>query len=395
MTDTNPGAQARRNDGPLSGVRVIDLTTVGMGPYATQIFGDMGADVIKVEPPEGDIFRHALPTRSPRMGAPFMNFNRNKRSVCLDIKQESDRLELLDLLKDSDVFISNIRPRALEKLGLHYEALRQLNPRLIYCSAVGFGQNGPYAGKPAFDDIIQAYSGLAAVQGTGNAGGPAYMRTLIADKVTGLTIAYAIPMALYEREKSGLGQAVEVPMYETLVSFALIEHLSGESYVPAIAGMGYERILASNRKPYRTQDGYISILPYTDAHWAKFFKMANRADLIGNPAFATTTARNRNYDALYGELIDIVATKTTDDWVRLLDEEDIPVARVNTLQDLLNDPHLAAVGFFKTMDHPTEGTVRTTDVPVKMSRTPGTLRRPAPPLGASDGELRGGAASGK
>ncbi|HYG41538.1 MAG TPA: CoA transferase [Bordetella sp.] len=392
MTDTNHRAQAQRNDGPLSGVRVIDLTTVGMGPYATQIFGDMGAEVIKVEPPEGDIFRHALPTRSPRMGAPFMNFNRNKRSVCLDIKQAGDRQALLDLVKESDVFISNIRPQALAKLGLDYEALSRLNPRLIYCSAVGFGQAGPYAGKPAFDDIIQAYSGLAAVQGTGNTGGPAYMRTLIADKVTGLTIAYAIPMALYEREKSGLGQAVEVPMFETLVSFTLIEHLSGESYLPAIAGMGYERILARNRKPYRTQDGYISILPYTDAHWARFFKMADRPDLIGNPAFATTTARNRNYDALYGELIDIVATKTTDEWVRLLDEQDIPVARVNTLQDVLDDPHLAAVGFFKSMAHPTEGTVRVTDIPVKMSRTPGALRHPAPPLGADNEALLGRAA---
>lgn len=392
MSNTQTAVQQQGSTGPLQGVKVIDMTTVGMGPLATQIFGDMGADVLKVEPPEGDIFRHALPTKSPGMGAPFMNFNRNKRSIRLDLKSEGDRQRLIQLIGDADVFVSNIRPRSLKKLGLDYEALSRVNPRLIYCCAVGFGQDGPYAEKPAFDDIIQAYSGLAGLQGTANTEGPVYMRTLVADKVAGLTIAYAVPMALYEREKSGLGQAIEVPMFETLVAFSLIEHMSGETYVPPKGKMGYERILARNRRPYRTKDGFLSILPYTDAHWARFFQLAGRSDLMSNPEFATTTARNRNYDALYGELITIVATKTTEEWLQLLEAEDIPVARVNSLEDLLEDPHLKAVDFFKFMEHPTEGTIRTTDIPVKMSRTPGTLRRPAPPLGADEEALELGGA---
>lgn len=387
MVDLQSVGEPGAGGGPLAGVKVIDLTTVGMGPYATQIFADMGAEVIKVEPPEGDIFRHALPTKSPRMGAPFLNFNRNKQSVCLDVKKPEDKEALLGLLKQADVFISNIRPRALRKLGLSYEDLAPLNPRLIYCAAVGFGQDGPYAEKPAFDDIIQAYSGLAFLQGINNPSGPSYVKTLVADKVAGLTLAYAIPMALYERERSGLGQAIEVPMFEALVSFTLIEHLSGETYIPAISGMGYERILASNRKPYRTLDGHISILPYTDEHWRRFFGMAGRPDLTDNPDYATTTARNRNYDALYGELIEIVAKKSTDEWIRLLDEFDIPVARVNSLEDILADPHLSEVGFFKTVDHPTEGAMRVTDIPVKMSRTPGGIRRLAPVLGSDNSTI--------
>jgi crotonobetainyl-CoA:carnitine CoA-transferase CaiB-like acyl-CoA transferase len=378
---TQPTAMTR---GPLHGVKVVDMTTVGMGPLATQIFGDMGADVLKVEPPEGDIFRHAMPTRSPAMGAPFMNFNRNKRSVRLDLKQEADRETLKGLIRDADVFISNTRPRALKKLGLDHEALAALNPRLIYCAAVGFGQDGPYADKPAFDDIIQAYSGLAWLQGTAAQDGPVYMRTLVADKVTGLTIAYAIAMALYEREKSGLGQAIEVPMFESLAAFTLIEHLGGATYLPSEGDMGYARILAPNRRPYRTRDGYVSILPYTDAHWERFFRIGGRPELIEDPRFATTSARNRHYDALYGELIEIVARRTTDEWLRVLEAADIPVARVNSLEDLLADPHLNAVGFFRTMEHPTEGTVRLLNIPVRMSRTPGALRRPAQPLGADE-----------
>ena len=255
---------------------------------------------------------------------------------------------------------------------------------------MGFGQDGPYAEKPAFDDIIQAYSGLAYLQGVNNPAGPAYVKTLVADKVAGLTLAYAIPMALYEREQSGLGQAIEVPMFEALVSFTLIEHLSGETYIPAIADMGYERILASNRKPYKTLDGHISILPYTDEHWQRFFGMAERPDLMANPDYATTTARNRNYDALYGELIEIVAKKSTEEWLRLLDEADIPVARVNSLEDILEDPHLADVGFFKTVVHPTEGAMRVTDIPVKMSRTPGSIRHLAPVLGEDHSVLESG-----
>jgi len=249
--------------GPLAGVRVIDMTTVAMGPYATQILGDMGADVIKVESPDGDVFRNAAPMRHAGMGAAFLNLNRNKRSVVLDLKQDDEKALMLELLADADVFVSNTRPQALRKLGLDYESLRHRNPRLIVCGTYGYSERGPYAGRPAFDDVIQAMCGLAALQGHNSSEGPEYVNTIMADKCAGLTATYAIAMALYEREKSGLGQAIEVPMFETMVSFNMLEHMAGQTFVPATSGMGYERVLSPHRRPYRTRDGYLGLLPYT------------------------------------------------------------------------------------------------------------------------------------
>ncbi|MBB1595466.1 CaiB/BaiF CoA-transferase family protein [Achromobacter sp. UMC46] len=363
--------------GPLAGVRVIDMTSVGMGPYATQILGDMGADVIKVEAPEGDVFRASAPAASPGMGAAYLNLNRNKRSITLNAKDPDDRQRLLALVDGADVFISNVRPRALARAGLDAATLCARNPRLIYCSAVGFGQDGPYAAKPAFDDIIQAMCGLADLQGR-NAGAPAYVNTIMADKVAGLTLAYAIPMALYEREKSGRGQAIEVPMFETLVSFTLVEHLGGRTFEPPRGGMGYNRVLSPERKPYRTRDGYIALLPYTDAQWQRFFSLAGRDDLAMDPRYQTPPMRARNVDTLYQQLAAIVAQRGTGDWLALLADADIPHSRVNTPEALFDDPHLAATGFFQRVEHPTEGTLTATSIPVRFSRTPGALRRPAP-----------------
>ena len=366
--------------GPLAGVRIIDLTTVAMGPYATQILGDMGAEVIKVESPEGDVFRYAAPQRHAGMGAAFMNLNRNKRSIALDLKRADERERLIELVRGADVFVYNVRPQSMRKLGLDYETLAKVNPRIIYCGTYGFSEKGPYAGQPAFDDIIQAMSGIAALQGHNGGAGPEYVNTIIADKAAGLTAAYAISMALYERERSGKGQAIEVPMYETIVSFTLLEHMAGASFVPAVEGMGYERVLSPNRKPYRTQDGYIGLLPYTTAQWQRFFTAAGEGALAADPRVADASQRSRNINMLYAELARIVATKTTAQWLALLKDADIPMAPVRTPDDLLNDPHLAALDFFREVDHPTEGRMRTIGIPVTFSRTPGTVRRLPPRL---------------
>ena len=382
MTDA-----ATKASGPLAGVRVIDLTTVAMGPYATQILGDMGADVIKVESPDGDVFRYAAPQRHRGMGAAFLNLNRNKRSVVLDLKKPRDRERLVAMAKDADVFVYNVRPQSMRKLGLDYESLRRVNPRLIYCGAYGFSERGPYAGQPAFDDIIQAMSGIAALQGHNGEAGPEYVNTIIADKAAGLTAAYAIAMALYERERSGEGQAIEVPMYETIVSFTLLEHMAGETFVPAVDSMGYERVLSPNRKPYRTKDGYIGLLPYTTAQWQRFFAAAGEAALADDPRVADPALRSQNINMLYAELARIVAGKTTAEWVALLEEADIPMSPVRTPDDLLDDPHLSAVDFFRRVSHPTEGEMRTLGIPVTFSRTPGSVRRLPPNLGEHTAEI--------
>ncbi|NGM86460.1 CoA transferase [Parapusillimonas sp. SGNA-6] len=363
--------------GPLHGVRVVDMTSVGMGPYATQMLGDMGAEVIKVEAPEGDVFRTTAPAASPGMGAAYLNLNRNKRSITLDVKRPEEREKLLELIDGADVFVSNVRPAALKRLGLDAAVLCERNPRLIHCSAVGFGQDGPYAGNPAFDDIIQALSGLADLQGR-NSGAPSYVNTIVADKVAGLALASAIPMALYERERSGLGQSIEVPMFETLVAFTLVEHLSGHTFVPPLGPMGYSRVLSPQRRPYRTRDGYVALLPYTDAQWQRFFALAGRPELAGDVRYVDAASRARNFDALYQDLADIVAEHDTAYWLSALADADIPHSRVNTLEDLFEDPHLKQTGFFQQMDHATEGKVMVPSIPLRFSRTPGDIRRLAP-----------------
>ncbi len=366
--------------GPLAGVRIIDLTTVAMGPYATQILGDMGADVIKVESPEGDVFRYAAPQRNKGMGAAFLNLNRNKRSIAMDLKRLDERERLYELVRGADVFVYNVRPQSMRKLGLDYETLSKVNPRIIYCGTYGFSEKGPYAGQPAFDDIIQAMSGIAALQGHNGDAGPQYVNTIIADKAAGLTAAYAIAMALYERERSGLGQAIEVPMYETIVSFTLLEHMAGETFVPAVDSMGYERVLSPNRKPYRTKDGYIGLLPYTTAQWQRFFVAAGEAALAEDPRVTDASKRSQNINLLYAELARIVAGKSTAEWVALLKDADIPMTPVRTPEDLLTDPHLAAVDFFREVEHPSEGRMRTLGIPVTFSRTPGAVRSLPPQL---------------
>jgi crotonobetainyl-CoA:carnitine CoA-transferase CaiB-like acyl-CoA transferase len=373
--------------GPLAGVRVIDLTSVGMGPYATQILGDMGADVIKVESPEGDLSRDIPPFRHPGMGALFLNLNRNKRSIVLDLKRTRGSDVLRRMVEGADVLISSIRAQSMRKLGLDYEPLNTINPRLIYCAAYGFSEEGPYAGQPAFDDVIQAMSGLAALQGAGDPDGPAYVKSVVADKTCGLHIACAVVMALYAREKTGRGQMVEVPMFETMVSFMLWEHFMGLTFSPPVGPAGYDRLLSPFRRPYKTKDGYLAVLPYTTAQWQRFFELAGRADLAADPRFLEMPARHANIDELYRLTAEIISTKTTDEWHHLLTEADVPVARVLGPEDLLIDPHLTARGFFERRAHPSEGEITNIGIPTRFSATPGSVRRLAPRLGEHSDEI--------
>lgn len=372
--------------GALSDVRVLDMTAVGMGPFCTQILGDYGANVIKIESKEGDVFRHATPANNPGMGSPFLQFNRNKRSVVLDLKQNADLDVLLSLAKEADVLVYNIRPQSMRKLGLGFEELSVLNPRLIYCGVYGFSEAGKFAGRPAFDDIIQAMGGMAALQGRN--GPPGYVTSIIADKIAGLTATHAILAALYERSRSGQGQAIEVPMFETLVAFNMLEHMGEATFAKPEPVMGYARATSPFRKPYRTKDGYIGLLPYTTAQWQRFFELAGQPEVMKDPRFAEPGPRAKHIEQLYAKLDEIVPTKTTHEWLQALEAADIPAAKVNSLPELLDNEHLQSVGFFEQHEHPSEGRVVMPKSPVTMSRTPPSTRRLAPKLGEHTEEVK-------
>jgi len=372
--------------GPLEGIRVLDLTTILLGPLATQILGDMGADVIKVEAPAGDAARDFAPQRHPGMGALFLSVNRNKRSLVLDLKQAAARRALLALAATADVFVHNMRPQAVARLGLTYEALTGARPDIIYCGAYGFRQAGPYGPKAAYDDIIQAGSGLAALQG-GLTEAPRYVTSALADKTVALFVVYAVAMALFHRERTGAGQSIEVPMFETMAAFAMVEHLYGATFEPPLGDAGYHRTLSPSRRPYATKDGHLGVLAFTDAQWAAMARLAGRPELATDPRFASVPLRLMNVDALYAELAAVLATRTTAEWLAEMDRADIPAMPVNGPEALRQDPHLAAVRFWQLREHESEGTVRMTDVPVGMSRSPGGIRRLAPRLGQHSVEI--------
>jgi crotonobetainyl-CoA:carnitine CoA-transferase CaiB-like acyl-CoA transferase len=372
--------------GALDGIRVLDVTTVVLGPWAAQMLGDMGADVIKVEPPEGDTTRRLGPARHPGMAAFYLACNRNKRSIVLDLKQATGREALLRLAAGADVMMHNFRPQPAARLGLDYEVFRAINPRLVYCATYGFRARGPYGDKPAYDDVIQAASGLAALQ-TPLTGEPRYLPTIVADKTSSLTVLSAVLSALVCRERTGQGQAIEVPMFESVAAYVMVEHLYGETFVPPLESAGYKRILNRWRRPFPTRDGYLGVVPYTDAHWRTFFQVAGRPDLAGDPRFATLESRLANIETLYEELGKIVSTRTSAEWLEALDRANVPATVVNTLESLLTDPHLEATGFWKIIEHPTEGTLRTPDIPATFSATPGEIRRHQPRLGEHSVEI--------
>ena len=372
--------------GPLVGVRVLDVTTVVLGPWAAQTLGDMGADVIKVEPPEGDTTRRLGPARHPGMGAFYLACNRNKRSLVLDLKQTAGRAALLRLAATADVILHNFRPGPAARLGLEYEVFRAVNPRLVYCATYGFRARGPYGTKPAYDDVIQAAAGLASLQAS-LVGEPRYLPTIVADKTSSLAVLSAVLAALFHRERTGEGQAIEVPMFETVVAYVMVEHLYGETFVPPIDTAGYKRILNRWRRPFRTTDGYLAVLPYTDADWRAFFALAGRTDLQTDSRFLTLEARLANIEALYEELGKIVAGRSSAEWLDALDRASVPAMGVNTLEGLLTDPQLEATGFWKIVDHPSEGTLRVPDIPTTYSRTPAEIRRLPPRLGEHSREV--------
>jgi len=373
----------KQAQGPLQAIRVVDLTSVVLGPYATQILGDMGAEVIKVEGPEGDVLRGVAPARSPGMGAVFMNANRNKRSLCLDLKQPAAQAALCRLVAGADVFVHSLRPASVAKLGIGYPELRAVNARLIYCAAVGFGRQGAYAGKPAYDDIVQAMSGAADLpRRAGLSERAAYLPTILADKTTALHVAYAVAMALFHRERTGEGQEVEVPMFECTTAFNLLEHLAGHGFRPPEGEMGYDRVLAPHRRPYPTADGEITVMPYTTRQWQAFFRVAGRPEMGDDPRVTDAGERSRRIAELYEMVAEIMPGRTTADWLERLEAANVPAMPVRRLEDLPDDPHLRDSGFFVDYEHPSEGPMTTTAVPTGFSATPGTaLRRPPPRLG--------------
>lgn len=369
--------------GPLAGVKILDLTSVVMGPFATQILAQLGADVIKIEPPEGDNMRHVGPMRNPGMGHIFLHANQGKRSVVLDLKQPAGRDAALKLAAQSDVLISNVRPQALARLGLDYEAVRQHNPRIIHVSCCGFDQEGPYAARPAYDDLIQGATGVPWLMQQAGAAQPGYAPITLADRVTGLHAVYAVTAALYARTTTGEGQSVVVPMFEAMTQFVLGDHLAGLSFEPANGEPGYARLLTTHRRPYPTLDGYLGVLIYNDKQWRSFFEAIGEPGRMRSDArFATHSARAENIDAVYAEVARIILTRTTAEWRALLDAADVPNMPMNNPQDLLSDPHLCATGFIRSVDHPSEGRLRTPGHPTRWSGTPpGNDTRVAPRLG--------------
>ncbi|HEY7678398.1 MAG TPA: CoA transferase [Candidatus Methylomirabilis sp.] len=368
--------------GPLAGVRVLDLTTVILGPFATQILAGLGAEVIKVESPEGDDMRHVVPMRSPGMGHIYLHLNRGKKSLVLDLKHPKAREALLRLVPGADVFISNIRPQALRRLDLHYEALAATQPRLIYVNCCGFSPRGPSAGRPAYDDLLQGTAGMSWLFQQYTGGEPGYAPVALADRVTGLNAAYAVCAALYAREKTGRGQCVDVPMLEAITQFILGDHMAGLTFLPPQGDPGYARFLTRHRRPYRTKDGYLCVLIYNDKQWRSFFAAIGDPEGIERDRrFSTHTNRAASIDEVYAWVAETMQTRTTAEWRELLEQADIPNAPMNSPADLLADPQLAATGFLTLEDHPTEGRMHVMGTPTAWSETPPDEATPAPRLG--------------
>jgi crotonobetainyl-CoA:carnitine CoA-transferase CaiB-like acyl-CoA transferase len=368
--------------GPLDGIRIIDLTAVVLGPVATLHLADMGADVIKVEPPEGDTMRNMGNPPTPKMGPIYMAMNRNKRSLCLDLKKPAAVEALKRLITTADVLVHNSRPQAIERLGLGYADVKALNPRIIYAYSLGYKRSGPYGKKPAYDDLVQGVSGAAMLQSRVDGGPPRFLPTLAVDKTTGLHLGMAVLAALFHRERTGVGQQVEVPMLETVTGFWLIEHMFNGTYVPARGNMGYARVLSPDRRPYPTKDGYVCAVVYTPRHWTAFAEKVGRPELLTDPRFATPEARANHQPQIQKILADEMPSRTTAEWLDFFDETDIPAMGVNDLEDLPNDPHLKATGYFTERDHPTEGRIRTVASPFEFTASPTSYRLHAPHLGA-------------
>ncbi len=369
--------------GPLAGIRVIDLTSVVFGPYATQIMADMGADVIKVEPPAGDNTRFITVGPEPGMGGVYVNVNRGKRGLMLDLTQERDKEALRRLVATADVFIHSMRGKAIAKLGFSYDDVKAIRPDIVYANCYGYSRRGPEADQPAYDDTIQAECGLTHVQQLMN-GEPGFVATIMADKVAGLHALQAVMMALFHRERTGEGQEIEVTMFEAMASFMLVEHANGAMFDPPLTPAHYHRAVEKNRRPYKTKDGYVAALVYNDKHWDTF--MAALKPAWASEEFSTLEKRAKQIGRVYGLLAETFRERTTQEWLDLLRELNIPASRLRTTDELFANEQLNAIGFFETIDTP-QGPTRFPGVPTWFSATPGRVAGPAPRLGQHNAEL--------
>jgi crotonobetainyl-CoA:carnitine CoA-transferase CaiB-like acyl-CoA transferase len=371
--------------GPLSGLRILDLTTVLFGPFGAQTLGDWGAEIIKVEGLGGDMWRNSGIFRNRGMSGQFMAANRNKRSIAVDLKHAQGKEVLRRLIPTVDALVSNVRPAGLARLGFSYETCRELNPRLVYAVATGFGQDGPWAARPAFDEVIQAASGFASAMGTDEQ--PEFVPSLIGDKICGMAFTAAVTAALLHRERTGEGQMVEVPMLETLAAFNSIEMFGGKAFVPPIGPTGYKRMKA--RKPVKTKDGWLTMLPYSGENWVAFFEAVGHPECIEEFAVREPVARARNIDRIYDKMRDIAVTRTTAEWEELLLRIDVPHTAFARLAEVEQQEHLAAVGLFQEVEHPSEGKLLQARPPARFSKSPASVRRLAPRLGEHTREVLG------
>ena len=365
----------------LKGLTVVDLSTIALGPYATQLLGDLGADVIKVESPGGDVFRAVRPGRRDDLGVAFMNYNRNKRSMVIDLKQPEGQAILKQLVGESDVFVHNMRKSSAANLGASYETLSEANPRIVYCYSPGFGERGASRDDPAYDDVIQARSGLAALNADAS-GEPKFLRTIACDKIVGLHLALAVVSGVVQQQRTGRGVCIEAPMLESMASFLLLEHLAGHTLVPAEGELGYDRLMTANRKPHRTKDGFVVILPYSTKHWVRFFEICDLPDWASAAKVLNPVERSLHIDELYGKISEIAPTRTSEEWLAALGEQDIPCSHVSSLEDLMTDPHLLEAELFNRISDPRIGELVEPRSPFQVDgEINGSPNRVAPGLG--------------
>lgn len=380
MTDTP------KRTGPLAGVKIVDMSSVVLGPFATLIFGDLGADVVKIESAQpgkaGDTMRYAGASPTGDLGPIYTSLNRNKKSVQLNAKTDQGKAAIIALLKDADVFFHNVRLAGMARLGLDYDSVKAINPSIVYVHCAGFGVGGPYEHRQAYDDLIQGASGFSHLSVMRDGSEPAYAPSLVADKTVGLFATYATLAALLHREKTGEGQFVQVPMLESFTFFNMVENLYGETFLPGNGKLAYTRSINANRKPYKTKDGYIGLVPYSDEQWQTFFEMGGKTGVFEDPRFKTYKARTENITDLYAIIGEVALTKTTEEWLDLLDAANIPSMRFNEMADVLTDEHLTAVNFFQTREHPQAGPYRAMKHPVSFSATPADIALDPPTLGA-------------
>ena len=368
--------------GPLKGIRVVDMTAILMGPYAAQLLGDMGADVIKVETPSGDMVRDVGPMQHPRMGSLYLHVNRSKRGMVLDVKQADGLEAIKKLIATADILLYNVRPQAMARLGLGYDEVKKINPRILYAGTFGFGQDGPYGHKPAFDDLIQGAIGLPSLIKQAGSDVPRYVPSNLVDRTVGLYAATSLCAALYHREKTGVGQRIDIPMFETMISHLLSDHIGGETFDPPNGPPGYPRLLASERRPYKTADGYVCAVIYNDKQWASFFNAIGKSEIFEtDERFKSLSVRTQHINDLQGLVAKIFVERTTEEWLKLLEVADIPTMPLHTLETIFDDPHLNAIEFFKWKEHPTEGRIRMVDVPTTWTESQPEHGRHAPRLG--------------